>query len=374
MPRRKIYLVSPREPSGATWLINCLLELGVMTYRYSPAGMWRREGGRWLLNPQERVLRKWLPALSDHEHFAFREDLEVQWMHEWYTDEYTAHEVLYFVRDPRDALYSRYKREAPRLSYREFAAFPDVYTLLDKVTNWWLYTSTWLMHPRLSVCRFEDYKADAATTLAQVLDTLQMHYDSARIEDAVRSSTFERAAAAEAAYRAERPEDTQLINRSGQPKEWLAGGMDAAVLERIEGGCGDLLSRFGYPHAGAAPGRPALGRHAARLDFFSRIEGLELGLERGTPDEAKDAVSASVARFAATLSPELLERARLPAHELQQLHASLREYLQNLADEAGGCFKLAMPPSIPLDPEVTPLSLLQRGLWRRMRRLLGTRA
>jgi len=374
MPRRKIYLVSPREPSGATWLINCLLELGVMTYRYSPAGMWRQEGGRWLVNPHERVLRKWLPALSDHENFAFRGDLEVQWMHEWFTEEYAASEMLYFVRDPRDALYSRYKREAPQLSYREFAAFPDVYTLLDKVTNWWLYTSTWLTHPRLSVCRFEDYKADAATTLARVLDALQLHYDSARIEDAVRYSTFERAAAAEAAYRAERPEDTQLINRSGQPKEWLAGGMDTAVLERIEGGCGDLLSRLGYPHASAAPRGAALGRHAARLDFFSRVKGLELGPEGGALDEAQDGVSLSVARFAATLSPDLLERACLPAHELQQLHASLREYLQRLGEEAGACFTQAMPPSTQPDPEVMPLSLMRRGLWRRVRRVLGTGA
>lgn len=374
MPRRKIYLVSPREPSGATWLINCLLELGVMTYRYSPAGMWRQEGGRWLLNPHERVLRKWLPALSDHASFSFREDLEVQWMHEWYTDEYTAHEVLYFVRDPRDALYSRYKREAPRLSYREFAAFPDVHTLLDKVTNWWLYTSTWLTHPHLSVCRFEDYKADAATTLARVLDALQLHYDSAGIDNAVRCSTFERAAAAEAAYRVEQPEDTQLINRSGQPKEWRAGGMDAAVLERIEGSCGDLLSRFDYPHAGAALRRAALGRHAARLDFFSRVKRIELGPESWALDEAQDEVSVSVARFAAILSPDLLERACLPAHEMQQLHASLRKYLQRLGEEVGACFKLAMPPSTPPDPEVTPLSLLQRGIWRRMRRMLGTRA
>jgi len=157
MPKRKIYLVSPREPSGATWLINCLLELGIMTYRYSPAGMWRNETGRWFLNSHEHVLRKWLPALVDHSSFQFRDDLEVQWMHEWFTDAYADNEILYFVRDPRDALFSRFKREAPQLSFREFAAFPDVYTLLDKVANWWLYNKTWLAHPRVTVFRFEDY-------------------------------------------------------------------------------------------------------------------------------------------------------------------------------------------------------------------------
>jgi len=373
MPRRKVYLVSPREPSGATWLINCLLELGVMTYRYSPAGMWRQERGRWLLSPHERVLRKWLPALSDHASFAFREDVEVQWMHEWFTAEYAHDEVLYFVRDPRDALYSRYKREAPRLSYAEFAAFPDVYTLLDKVTNWWLYNMTWLTHPRLSVFRFEDYKADAAATLASVLDTLRLEVDSADIERAVRNSTFERAAAAEAAYRAEQPADMQLINRSGQPGEWRAGGSDSAVVDRIEGCCGMLLARFGYaqPSTSAAP--PVLGRHAARLNFFARLKGLDIE-SRGRRDAERDEGAASVAGFAANLTPDLLKRACLPAHELGQLRASVCEYLSRVAMEADATIGGALPATSPPDVVVRPLTRLHHGIRRRIRRIFGTGA
>lgn len=374
MPRRKVYLVSPREPSGATWLINCLLELGVMTYRYSPAGMWRREGGRWLLNPHERVLRKWLPALSDHASFAFRDDLEVQWMHEWFTDEFAGNEVLYFVRDPRDALYSRYRREAPRLSYREFIEFPDVFTLLDKVTNWWLYNATWLMHPRLSVIRFEDYKADAGATLTRVLDALRLGCDSTSIESAVRSSTFERAAAAEAAYRAQQPDDTQLINRSGKPGEWQGGAMDPAVVQRIDSTCGDLLERFRYPHSPVVSHPPVLGRHAARLSFFSRLLGQNAAPLRGL-DSAPDQAIPAVLLFATTLNADLLQRACLPAHELEQLHASLREYLGRLDSDVTAAIRAAVPTAASTDdPAGFPLSRLRRGLLRRVRRILGSGA
>jgi len=374
MPRRKIYLVSPREPSGATWLINCLLELGIIAYRYSPAGMWRNEKGRWFLNSHEHVLRKWLPALVDHPSFQFRDDLEVQWMHEWFTGAYANNEVLYFVRDPRDALFSRYKREAPELSFREFAAFPDVYTLLDKVTNWWLYNKTWLAHPRVSVFRFEDYKADAERTLASVLAELRLSYSASDISRAAQCSTFERAAAAERAYRAQHPEDTQLINRSGRPMEWRAGEIDGSVVARIERTCADLLAHYRYASSATDPSSISLARHLPRLTFFGRLEGLEEAAKpERTGSRGQDA-SAGVIELVASLDPTLLRRARLPEYELRQLQSSLREYLGSLGHEADACFLQAMPAAAPPDREVMPLARLRRGLWRRLRRVLGAGA
>ena len=82
MPR-EVLLVSPAEPSGATWLINCLLLLGVRTYRTSARGMWRQEGENYYLNEHEEVLKKWLPALNERDSFRFRADLAVRWTHEW---------------------------------------------------------------------------------------------------------------------------------------------------------------------------------------------------------------------------------------------------------------------------------------------------
>lgn len=371
MYKRKVYLISPREPSGATWLINCLLELGIKTFRYSPAGMWRNENGKWFLNRHEQILKKWLPALGDHSSFDFREDLEVQWMHEWFSDAYAGSEILYFVRDPRDALFSRYKREAPGLTYREFADFPDVYTLLDKITNWRLFNEIWLAHPRVSVFRFEDYKANAERTLASVLAALQLEYGAAEISRATRASTFEKAAAAERVYRAEHPEDTQLINRSGFPMEWQSGEMDRDVVARIELVCADLLEQFGYPSPVKEPGRVSLTRHWPRLSFFDRLRWDGEKTKEGVADGCQEDAFINVIEFMASLDPVLLTRAHLPVYELQQLQSSLREYLGSLGNHADACFAQAVSSSVRPDREVMPLARLRRGLSRRVRRLFG---
>lgn len=374
MASRRVYLPSPREPSGATWLINCLLELGIRTFRYSPDGMWRREKGRWLLNPHEQLLRKWLPALSDHDRFDFRNDIEVQWMHEWRSEKYTDSQIVYFVRDPRDALFSRYKREAPQLSFAEFAAFPDVRTLLDKVVNWKLFNEGWLSHPRLTVVRFEDYKADAGRTLRQVLHAMGVEYGPADIDRAVRTSTYDRAAAAERAYRSEHPEDTQIINRSGVPMEWQTGKIDRDVVARIESLCTGLLERLGYSSPAVGHQAISLERHLPRLRFFGQVVLDRAGIEQADDGPAADDAFRRTVEFAMALSPDLLTRASLPAYELAQLKASLVEYLASVGYHIEDSFARAAPSPVPPDPEVMPLERLKRGLMRRARRLIGSGA
>jgi len=374
MASRRVYLPSPREPSGATWLINCLLELGIRTFRYSPGGMWRREKGRWLLNPHELLLRKWLPALSDHESFDFRGDIEVQWMHEWRSDKYADSQIIYFVRDPRDAIYSRYKREGSQLSFAEFAAFPDVSTLLDKVVNWKLFNEGWLSHPRLTVVRFEDYKADAERTLLQVLHALGLEYGPADIDRAVRNSTYDRAATAERNYRAEHPDDIQIVNRSGRPMEWQTGIIDRNVVARIESLCSGLLERLGYASPALDRHAISLKRHLSHLRFFGQIVLDPAAIARADDDPGAHDVFRHTIDFAIALNPDLLTRASLPPHELAQLKASLREYLAGLGHDVEASFARAAPSAAPPDPEVMPLVRLKRGLLRRARRLIGSGA
>jgi hypothetical protein len=369
MARRKIYLVSPREPSGATWLINCLLELGIKTYRYSPQGMWRQEGGQWVLNPHERILRKWLPALTDHASFQFREDVEVQWTHEWFGDTHAESEVLYFVRDPRDALYSRYKREAPDLSYREFVAFPDVRTLLDKVSNWWLFNRIWLTHPKLRVFRFEDYKTDAQHTLTSVLESLGLASDATSVSRSVEASTFERAAIAERAYRLEHPEDDQIINRAGSSMGWQNAERDHTVSKRIEAVCEDLLTHFRYPLGDEQPRRIALDRHCARLGFLRHAVR--------SPEVFANAINAEedscveTLRFISDLSSDYVARARMPGHEQGLLRSSIQEYLGNTL--ANACAALgSTQPTVSRRPG-SQLTALRQSISQGVRRLLGHR-
>ena len=373
MTCRKVYLASPREPSGATWLINCLLELGIRTFRYSPRGMWQRQNGRWRLSAHEQVLRKWLPALSDHDSFDFREDIEVQWMHEWRSERHANSQILYFVRDPRDSLFSRYKREAPLLSFAEFVAFPDVRTLLDKVVTWRLFNERWLSHPNMTVVRFEDYKMNAERTLSHVLDAMGLEFSDTCISRAVQASTYDRTAAAERVYRSAHPEDTQIINRSGQPMEWKTGLIDRDVISRIESVCADVLRQFGYPSPVAEPVTIALDRNVARLRFFHQLL-MDRKQVRTPPDAGNSEDSClHTLEFATRVNVELLTRANLPKFELDQLKASLIEFLDGLQIDVENTFSQVEPSGNPADPEVTPLDRLKRGVVRRFRWLIGRR-
>ncbi len=247
MKKRLVYLVSPREPSGATWLINCFLDLGIKTFRYSPLGMWERTPlGEYVLKPNEYLLKRWLPALSDYDKFQFRGDIEVRWMHEWPTEKEHKGEVIYFVRDPRDALYSRYKRENPRQTFLEFLRTPDHQTLLHKAVNWRIYTETWLSANDLRVVKFEGYKKDAFVTLSDTLSWMGLEFDDGAISRAVENSTYERAALAEKKYIAENKEDTEIINRSGTAGEWKTTGEENEAFREIAALSASVLRKLGY--------------------------------------------------------------------------------------------------------------------------------
>jgi|GEM_PF-1605452 len=246
MKVRKIFLVSPREPSGATWLINCFLELGIMTYRINSKSMWKKEGNRFTLTNNERILKKWLPALSTYNHFNFIKDLEIEWTHDWPTSRFRGYQVVYFVRDPRDAIFSRYKRENPKQTFRQFVDFPDPLTLLDKISRWCVFNYSWLAHDNITVIRFEDYKKDALGLLKQVLSDMAFKAAPEAIVRAAGASTFEKAAEAERKYRREHTADDELINRSGRPGNWKEACEDGGVIHQIESKCGELLSMYGY--------------------------------------------------------------------------------------------------------------------------------
>jgi len=249
---RKIILASPREPSGATWLINCFLELGIKTYRNSADFVWQQNSnGQYFLTEREQLLRKWLPALTDQDLFDFRDDIEVQWLHEWPQKKHADYQVIYFVRDPRDSLFSRYKRENPELSLREFIDFPDTGSLFDKVDNWALFNRFWLSHPSLKTFRFEDYKKSATQTLIEILEYLNLSYSEASIQLAIENSTYERAVECERKYREENLEDQETINRGGKVGEWKGLNDNDWLTEQIERRCSDVLDKLGYDHSRA---------------------------------------------------------------------------------------------------------------------------
>lgn len=348
MISRKIYLISPREPSGATWLINCLLELGIKTYRNSNPSMWIKSGRHYQLSPHEDILKKWLPALWDHPVVSFRYDIEVEWSHVWPAPVVNDFQVIFFTRDPRDSLFSRYKRESPEQTFEEFIHFPDVDTLLDKAHNWRLFNLSWMAHPRQKVFRFEDYKDNDAEVLASVLDFIGLEYPPLAVKQALAASTFLRAAEAEGKYRLEHPDDCELINRAGKAGEWSQGGVPANAVSYIETICADAMQTLGYFCGEQSQQcRVDYSRLSNTLPFMQKISLPDWA--RYSNDGAK--LLEPALEFARTVDYGQLARARLRPYEVAQLLDSLKTLaransIKPLPDYKRLNRELGVPPGI----------------------------
>jgi hypothetical protein len=244
----KIYLISSREPNGATWLINALLEVGIKTSRRTYGGTWLlNNDGSYKLNPLDDMLKKWLPILSTKEIFHFRSDIEVEWAHEYPQIHHKDHKVLYFIRDPRDSLYSRFKRESHNISFAEFIKIPEPTTLLNKIDNWVLFNTYWLNFKDLFICKFEDYKKDEETLFRSILSYLNLDIEKNEIALALENSTFEKAKQCELEFLKNNPDDQETVIRSGKPDQWkLLEGDVKETIVLIEKKTTSLLHKFNY--------------------------------------------------------------------------------------------------------------------------------
>jgi hypothetical protein len=329
---RTIRLISPREPCGATWLINCLLELGVMTWRISPGNMWSRSGAGFTVHPREDLLRKWLPVLSRQPVLRFRDDVQVEWAHQFRAAADDRTPVLFFIRDPRDALLSHYGRHQPHSDLATFMAFPEPQTLLDKLDHFGVFTEMWLDHPAVTVIRFEDYRTDPLSTLRRAIEAIAIDVPEAELARAVAESTFEKAQAAEQRWHKERGEGKTVIN-SGRIGRWTTlPPHEQAVLLEMDRRFGRLMSRLGYERHTDAPDHPSrgLGTHARLVPFFDGRPGL--------PSDEGVQVAAKVVQAALSVTPEQCDAVGLSPHEAGQLLAGLELYLAHLGRSTGERF------------------------------------
>lgn len=221
----KIWLVGSREPNGITWLANCLLCLGYKTYRSTPRvpeGMWVRKGDVHVLHPQEDKLRKWLPVLSSQEKFIFHPDIEFEWTHSWPSNAILGRRIVFFVRDARDTLFSRYKRERLLLSFEDWLQLIEPTTLLDRPSNWGFFNHSWLdfADDNFHILRFEDYKANSVATLKMACEFCGIEIDEQSLDRAIAASTSEKVMETETRYLGENANDRNKINRGGQVGQW----------------------------------------------------------------------------------------------------------------------------------------------------------
>ena len=342
MATRIIRFASPIEPSGASWLLNCFLELGIRIAhkpvvdevwrgsRVPPGFMWQDSADGSTLKPKAEVLTKWLPALSRQERFNFRTDVEIEYVQDLATASDDGLEAIFFVRDPRDALYSMFRRVQPELSFEEYLEIPNPQSLLDRVSHWAAQIRSWQLVDGVRFFRFEDYKSDAGSVLAQVLAALDLAYGAEAIERAVAASTSERARAAEDEYRTRYPQDREVANRAGRVGDWRQHAEAASGVARIERATGALMRELGYSFDGGRETPAVAPLQFELLTFLRTVKrpGARAPGARDATTTSSDpppTCPADLLAFAERVDSTLLRRSRLSPDDVRTLLDSLVE-------------------------------------------------
>ena len=110
-------IVTPLKPNGVSYLLNILLELGLPIYRcINPMqGLCRmtwkpRSDGSFIVRHNEyNRLKDLLPSLSNNQ-YRFNDNVSFHWDHPYSSTFYRDVKSIILTRDPRDSLYSWYRR------------------------------------------------------------------------------------------------------------------------------------------------------------------------------------------------------------------------------------------------------------------------
>jgi hypothetical protein len=204
-PQYSVEIVSPQLPCGAGWLGNCLMELGVSLWQPwdRPTNhLWQRiEPYRYrFVDRQDRVStwRQTLPALKAGRVFEFKPDLVPKISHRRQRLLPADHKLIFFVRDPRDALYSEWRRQCANSGksnseFTDFLAasfhnqpFSNLQYLHAFLTDW----QESLAGTSHIVLRFEDYRLAPYDTLTRALDYFSLDCPEEQVRAALRASDF----------------------------------------------------------------------------------------------------------------------------------------------------------------------------------------
>lgn len=249
---RNIVINSPSTcANGATWLANCLVEIG-LPYLYpgkQVGELWDvdAESGVWQIKEEFKSIGRQIPALSVGRVHCFKSpELSFTLEHQMLTHEYACKKAILFIRDPRDALFSMWKRYEDRWSFKEFLSML-VYSGLPNLHYCNLIYLQWLRHQDCLIVSFEDYKNDARGTLRRVLDFIDVDRTDSEISVALERSSVDAARANEENYKKTNKDDgSTLIGPStvGRYVEYRERYSDEFSF--IERECGSVMKLLGY--------------------------------------------------------------------------------------------------------------------------------
>ena len=243
-------VVSAELPCGASWLASTLLECDCPIWNPWNVDMsleWKHHDGTtyeyfYPGDPWSRVL----PALVSGRRFDFRTDLVARFSHATPGQWPLSPRLVLFVRDPRDALFSAWRRtqksQADVPSFVDWVQQSDATWRVPRTAAYLLHLATWKRYAELHntpylVIRFEDVKANARAEFRRLQDFLPGSLDSlteVQIERALDRSTFDTVKSVEDKMLSDGT-FTQRINNAGLPYEYR-NHFDAPMHEAIGGG------------------------------------------------------------------------------------------------------------------------------------------
>jgi hypothetical protein len=198
---QKINLVGPREPSGITWLANCLIEIGLRV-EMPEVQLWKSASSNsFRFNQDFRYLARMMPSLANpHREFTFQESAFVEMSHNWISENVTPHRTILFTRDPRTSMYSNYLRKRRTdESFQSFVSALDHKWLLDRLQIWNLWHILWALHDNILVVKFEDYKMRPRETLLKILSWINfVDFDEEKLQATLKISDWRNASETEA--------------------------------------------------------------------------------------------------------------------------------------------------------------------------------
>ncbi len=209
-PAYDVDIVSAELPCGAAWLATALLELGIPLWR--PWGIddqqaWTLCSPRvWQYQFPDNGWSRLVPSLIDGREFRLRLRPVPRFGHHWAgTLQHCTRRILY-VRDPRDALFSAWRRERRMrgtedgVDFSTWAGLPFAHLPLSRVEYLRCFWQAWLNADDAAdvlVLRFEDSKRDPQRCLRQVLKFLGLNISARAIAAACKAASHARAAQAD---------------------------------------------------------------------------------------------------------------------------------------------------------------------------------
>lgn len=262
---RNCQVVSAPFASGVAWLINLLLELGIRTTHVAsrhPEKHWLPKGETVEIGPAAYDHLRWhLPVLLERKEFLFEPGIEVFWEHRLDFARHPQRPTILFVRDPRDAIYSLYRRDyEEHYTFHEYLSRPATWPYhfpamfrLPPADTWAYFHLFWLGMRQLmqiKIVTFEEARARPVEITEEILQFLGVTRTRDQIQLAVERSSFDRARAAVEALQ-EQTGRRWRTARKGKAGEWKET-YDEAALQYFRGPAAHAMRLLGYsPPVGA---------------------------------------------------------------------------------------------------------------------------